>query len=93
MEFDTARGERKWEQLVTLLIARLGVMATAEADGALREFAERLVDAVSSISPPEKEPLIAELITFSPEGAGGGRSVKLGNVLLDVKRLLNPVLA
>jgi hypothetical protein len=83
-----SRAEKKRSELIDLVASRLDGRVTEETAGALSDLAERLVDITSSISSPEAEPVVLELVTFRPGGSGGGRSVKAGNVLLDIKKLI-----
>ena len=52
------------------------------------ELASTICNNAIYISPPEKEEHIMELIVLHPSGRGGGRSRKLGNVKLNINKLV-----
>lgn len=48
-----------------------------------------LVDSFCRLTPPEKEKFVVEYITVNSSGRRGGKSRKLGNFVLNWRRLFN----
>lgn len=95
MEYDTERAKEKNEELVNLAreaILRYWSSAGSNA-GPLEALkaATEIVNNFTRVTPPEKEPVILELITMN--GRGRARSVKPGNVLLNFRKLLTSLAA
>jgi hypothetical protein len=52
---------------------------------------DKLFDSYIQLSPPKEPPLEMEWITLSSMGRGGGRSRKPGNIILNLRRLIQIV--
>jgi hypothetical protein len=75
---NTDAAEAKRNELIELARANLG---------SLTDHAETLIERFASISPPLDPPVFLEMIVADRSGRGGGRSRKLGNILLNWRTL------
>jgi hypothetical protein len=89
LALDYDRGKRKEGEILNELLGILQSKHMGEEDA---EKISKLIfsDAVR-INPPEKEEHVVQLITMHPSGRGGGRSVKAGNITLDLRKLMEAV--
>jgi hypothetical protein len=87
---DHARTNKRRDELVTAVVARLAGGRGAEDVGEdrRRALAERVVDAACLVTAPDDGETLTKLITLGPGGTGGGASVKPGNVLLKMNKLV-----
>ncbi len=60
-------------------------------EGAIRIIAQELMTTAVRITPPEKEPIVMDLVTLNTSGRGGGRSTKPGNIFLNIGSLIDAV--
>lgn len=93
MELDHERRDKKKRELVSM--AEKAVLDYWKATGNQHNtheaggLAVELIEKYAYISPPEKEDVgRIEFITFTPGGRGGGRSIKPGNVRLNMRKLM-----
>ncbi len=86
MELDYDRGKEKEGEILNELS---GILQSKRID---KEDAEKLSQLIVSnairINPPEKEEHTVGFITMHPSGRGGGKSVKAGNITLNMGRLM-----
>jgi hypothetical protein len=93
MEFDYVRADKKKGELVSM--AEKAVLNYWQASGSQQNITEakviaaEMIEQYAYISPPEKEDLgRTEYITLNPVGRAGGRSIKPGNVRLNMRKLI-----
>lgn len=95
MEYDTEAAARKKAELVDFSTGTINSFVKAnglEYDD--RVFSRQQTEIIGNfikITPPEKEKIRMDLILFRQGGRGGGRSVKPGNLLLDMRKLMTPI--
>lgn len=90
MEFDYERGKQKEEEVLESIKSYLVYANLCEAER--RQVAEIIVSTSIRVTPPEKEQVaFYRLVTLDPSGRGGGKSTKLGNIRLNVGKLMEGV--
>jgi hypothetical protein len=86
VEWDRNREQQKRKELLaTLESALLGSAAKP------RDTAEEVLNAFVRITPPQKEEVVMKYMTMFDDGRGGGRSVKPGNIRLNMGALIEAV--
>lgn len=88
MEWDREREEQKRAELLTIL-----AKAIPHSGDQPHAIAEKVLEAFVKTSPPEKEPVVMHLMTMRFDGRGGGKSVKAGNIILNMGALIDTVAA
>jgi hypothetical protein len=88
MELDQERAKSKREDLLKVVVDRLGVHVGDKNQSDLPAIANFIVDKCCKISAPEREEVAMELIVLRPGGGGGGRSRKPGNIALNMRKLV-----
>ena len=96
MELDYERAERKRAELRMIAekaAADFQQIAGVQRDEAeLKKVAAEVIGNFAEVDPPEKEDLFnIGLIVLNPGGRGGGRSLKPGNVRLNMLKLMHAV--
>ena len=89
MEWDYGRKESKEQELRESLqnfLVEVGV-PSEEKD----KLSELIFDSLITVTPPEKERQFMEFIALSPSGRGGGRSIKPGNITLNINNLFEAI--
>ena len=89
MALDYERAEEKESELLKELSLVLGSKNIASGDA--EKISQLIISNAIKIRPPEKEEHYIELITLHPSGRGGGKSVKAGNILLNISGLMEAV--
>ena len=85
MELDYDRAELKKSELIDA-VARALAATSVNADED-RQTALEIISNYASISPPEKERMVMQLITMNHGGRGGAESTKAGNVQFNIGKL------
>jgi hypothetical protein len=89
MELDYYRaGEKKKEiisSLASILQTNIGVKDGCD------QISSEIVSNCITVQPPEKEKIILHLLTISPSGRGGGKSTKPGNIILNIRKLVEAI--
>lgn len=99
MEYDTGRAKEKADELID--IAKEAIVSYSKSAGFKLDPRETLNIAAKiidnyvdftppevDVTPPEKEAVVLELITMRTDGRGEVRSVKPGNVFLNINKLM-----
>jgi hypothetical protein len=95
MEYDTDLAVQKKTELVQF--AKEAIIACGKASGLecdpskVEHAASEVIDSLVQITPPEKAPMVMEFLTLSRAGRRGGRSVKPGNLLLNMGKLFTAI--
>ena len=95
MEYNTVRAAEKASEVQEL--AQEAVISCWRASGLAYEgldaetTARAVIDSFVQITPPEAAPTIVEFISLPSGGRGGGRSVKPGNLLLNMRKLFTAI--
>lgn len=85
------KAETARQDLATHLVARLETAhPDIDADTKTR-LAGEILDAAISIIPPQEEDPVVQFVTLQMAGRLGGSSVKPGNIILDVQKLLTSI--
>lgn len=89
MELDYNRAKEKEEELLSALSCFLNSKCN------VKKSIDRISDEIKSVSinirPPEKEKVIIHLMTMSASGRGGGKSIKAGNIVLNMRKLVKAI--
>lgn len=95
MEYDTDVAAKKKVELVSFSTDTINSLAKANGheydDLSLQKAATEIIDNFIKITPPEREDLRMDFILLRQGGRGGGRSVKPGNLLLDMRKLMTAI--
>jgi hypothetical protein len=83
--------DAKKHELESLLAARLADVHPDLNAATTTTLAADLLQVATSISPPQEEEPVIHFVTLSMAGRRGGSSVKPGNILLDVRKLLTSI--
>ncbi len=95
MEYDAEKAKEKTQELIEIAKSALlkychsHVLQASEQEAL--EGARCIVSNFVRVEPPEKEPQFFEFITMTEGGRGGGRSVKPGNLFLNVRKLMTNI--
>lgn len=97
MEYDVERGKEKTEELIDLtkeaILTYWKSLGLKLSLGEALEAATKVISNFAEVTPPGKEPHVLEMITIRSGGRGGGRSVKLGNIFLNLQKLMTTLAA
>lgn len=92
MSWDYEKQEEKSNELQNSLLENLEKLGIPELEA--KEAAKQLFKTYVNVTPPEKEQVLMHLVTTSNFGGrGGGKSVKSGNIKLNMPNLLEAVSA
>jgi len=92
MSWDCEKQEEKSNELQNNLLESFENLGVHELEA--KEAAELLFKSYIKVTPPEKEQALMHLVTTSSFGGrGGGKSVKSGNIKLNMSKLLEAVSA
>lgn len=89
MKYDQERATEKEKELFSTLSETLAIKGFNENDS--RSIASVIFSKSIKISPPEQQEFRLECLTINSLRAGGGRSVKAGNILLNIQSLSDAV--
>ena len=86
MALDYDRGKEKEGEILNELSDILQSKRIDKEDA--KQISQLIISNAISVSPPEKEEHTLGLITMHPSGRGGGKSVKAGNITLNIGQLM-----
>lgn len=89
MEFDYSRCQQKEKELKVQILGFLGAFIEEEQEKV--RLSELIFSTSVNLTPPEKEELRLQLITMTTSGRGGGKSLKPGNIRLNIGKLMESV--
>ncbi|MBE9515083.1 MAG: hypothetical protein IMY79_02975 [Chloroflexi bacterium] len=95
MEYDTERAEQKTEELINLakeaILTYWKSIGFKPSSGEASNTATDVINNLIQVTPPEKEKPALEFIIMLRGGRGGGRSIKPGNMVLNIRKLITAV--
>ncbi|WP_116473907.1 hypothetical protein [Zobellella maritima] len=89
MSWDHDRAAENKSELMSNLIKDIELKGTNSSDAQV--VAQIIMDEAIRVSPPKIEEFVIELITMSPSGRRGGKSTKAGNIVLNMRSLVDAV--
>uniref|UniRef100_UPI004055A047 hypothetical protein n=1 Tax=Candidatus Electrothrix sp. TaxID=2170559 RepID=UPI004055A047 len=89
MELDYDRAEEKKKEIISSLSSLL--QTNVSIKDSFDDISKEIVSSCITIRPPEKQKIVMHLMTMSPSGRGGGKSTKAGNVVLNIRKLVDAV--
>ena len=89
MELDYDRAEKKKNEIISSLSSIL--QTNVGVKDSFDQISKEIVSNCINVRPPEKEKIVLHLITMSPSGRGGGKSTKAGNIVLNIRKLVEAI--
>lgn len=89
MSWDHERAAEKKNELLSDLAQKIETNGTT--GNYSNKIAKIIMDEAIRVAPPEKEKFFLGYITISPSGRRGGKSVKAGNIALNMRSLIDAV--
>ena len=89
MELDYDRADEKKDEIISSLSSILQKNVCVK--NSFDQISKEIVSQCITVRPPEKEKVVLHLMTMSPSGRGGGKSTKAGNIVLNIRKLVEAV--
>ncbi|MCK4819866.1 hypothetical protein KA005_29140, partial [bacterium] len=89
MELDYDRAKEKEKEIISNLSFMLH--SNIGLNDGIDQISNKIVSSCISIQPPEKKKIVLHLMTMAPSGRGGGKSTKPGNIVLNIRKLVEAI--
>ena len=89
MSLDHSRATKKQNELISDLTKEIELRGINSEDA--NEIAKIIMDKAVRVSPPEKEEFVFKYIIMLPSGRRGGKSIKPGNIFLNMRSQMDAV--
>lgn len=89
MEFDYDRAEEKKNEIIASLSSLLQTNVGIKDN--FSDISKDIFSSCITVRPPEKQKIVLHFMTMSPSGRGGGKSTKAGNIVLNIRKLVEAI--